>query len=76
MIGAVVKRADEQRTTIDQLSLEELRSIDARFGDDARDVFDFARSAESRDADGGTSKRAVLKQIGQMLEAVGAAPQD
>ena len=72
VIGEVVKLADDKHTTIDQLSLADLRSVNKLFGDDVASVFDFDASVESRDADGGTSRRAVLKQIEQMLQETNA----
>eukprot|EP01108_Squamamoeba_japonica_P008030 TRINITY_DN6992_c0_g1_i1.p1 TRINITY_DN6992_c0_g1~~TRINITY_DN6992_c0_g1_i1.p1 ORF type:complete len:191 (-),score=65.08 TRINITY_DN6992_c0_g1_i1:115-687(-) len=67
IIGSVVKLADDNKTTIDKLSLADLRSIDERFADNVETVFDFDTSVESRNSTGGTSKRAVQQQIENML---------
>lgn len=76
IVGRVVKLADAERTTIDRLTLAQLRAVDARFGDDVARVFDFDASVESRDVDGGTSRRAVALQLEQLRQFVagGSAP--
>lgn len=48
---------------IDKLSLEQYKSIDARFDADVVKVFDFEASVERRTAVGGTAKSAVLAQL-------------
>lgn len=53
---------------IDKISLEQYKSIDARFDGDVFEVFNFEKSVERRDATGGTAKSAVLKQL-KNLEA-------
>lgn len=53
---------------IDKISLEQYKSIDARFDSDVFEVFNFEKSVERRDATGGTAKSAVLKQL-KNLEA-------
>lgn len=49
---------------IDTLSLEQLKTVDARFDDDVRSCLDYERAVELKDAVGGTSRRAVLEQTG------------
>ena len=62
--GECVKLAeDENLSGIDQLTLEQFKKIDSRFGDDVKDVFNFEASVERRTATGGTAKSAVLKQL-------------
>lgn len=48
---------------MDKLSVEQLQSVDARFGNDVLEVFDFEKAVELKSAPGGTSKSAVLEQI-------------
>ncbi|CAK7891688.1 hypothetical protein CAAN1_01S04918 [[Candida] anglica] len=62
--GECVRSAEEFKLSgIDQLSLEQFKKIDERFGDDVTDVFDFEVSVERRTATGGAAKSAVLKQL-------------
>jgi argininosuccinate lyase len=63
IIGRLVRRAEEAGTGLDQLSTEAFREEHSAFGEDVRDVFDWLRSADSRDTDGGTSRRAILAQL-------------
>ena len=65
--GRVVAAAERLAVPMDALSLAQLREVDGRFGDDARDVFDYQRSVEMRHARGGTSRAAVLEQIERLL---------
>ncbi|KAK9347989.1 L-Aspartase-like protein [Lipomyces starkeyi] len=66
--GAVVRLAEVMAVGgIDKLSLEELQSVDARFGEDVRgEVFDYEKSVERRNAIGGTAKSAVLDQVSRI----------
>jgi argininosuccinate lyase len=48
---------------LDALSLEELRSVDARFGPEARAVFDLRSSLERRNLPGGPGGRAVRREL-------------
>lgn len=65
--GECVRAAEEKKLSgIDKLTIEQLKEIDSRFGDDVADVFDFEVSVERRDATGGTAKSAVLKQLANL----------
>ncbi|KAK6454337.1 argininosuccinate lyase [Scheffersomyces xylosifermentans] len=65
--GECVRAAEELKLSgIDKLSLAQFQKIDARFGDDVIDVFDFEVSVERRDATGGTAKSAVRKQLANL----------
>lgn len=61
--GQVVALAEKEGTPMDQLSYEQLREIDERFGKDVVSCFDYEKSVEMRKAKGGTSKSSVLEQI-------------
>ena len=55
--------------SLDQLDGPILRAeVDERFEDDVTDVWNYETSVESRDALGGTSRRAVLEQVTQMRQ--------
>lgn len=61
--GACVRLAEEQKVSIDTLTLEQLQAIDARFGEDVLKVWDYETSVERKMSSGGTAKSSVLKQI-------------
>lgn len=65
--GRAVQLAEDTGRSLADLSADELRTLHPQFGDDVRKVTsDFTNSVESRDAQGGTSKRAVLEQVEAM----------
>lgn len=64
--GAAVRAAEARGVPLSSLSLEELRSLHPSFGPDVEAVWSFERSAESRDAEGGTSRRAVKEQVAKL----------
>lgn len=69
--GECVSKAEELKLSgIDQLTMDQLQAIDARFGPDVKDVFDFEASVERRNATGGTAKSAVLKQLAHLKKEV------
>ncbi len=68
VIGRLVRRAEREGVSLAELSTSAFREEHAAFGDDVRTVFDWARSADSRDSEGGTSRRSVLLQIDRVRE--------
>lgn len=70
--GAAVKMAEDRGTTLFDLTVADLKTIHPLFTDDVASVWDFNRSAEMRDTEGGTSKRAVLEQVVKMNSYVAA----
>lgn len=64
--GRVVAAAEKKGVPMDQLSLEELKGVDARFAEDVMASFDFEASVEKRTVVGGTSRKSVLEQIERM----------
>ena len=61
--GAAVKMAEDKGCELSDLTADELRTIHPLFEDDVSLVWDFQRSAEMRDTEGGASKRSVLEQV-------------
>lgn len=61
--GQVVALSEKTGTPMDQLTYEQLKGVDARFGEDIAQAFDYEKSVEMRSAKGGTSKESVLEQI-------------
>jgi argininosuccinate lyase len=67
--GAAVRLAEERGVPLDKLRFEDLRPLHPLFGEDvAERVWSFEASCEARDSEGGTSRRAVLEQVGKMRE--------
>jgi argininosuccinate lyase len=63
VVGRLVRRAEEAGVSLSALDLGAFRAEHEAFGDDVLGVFDWARSADARDSEGGTSRRSVLTQI-------------
>jgi argininosuccinate lyase len=59
--------AEEQKVTIDTLTLEQLQAIDPRFEEDVLKVWDYEVSVEQKSLIGGTCKKSVLKQIDDIM---------
>ncbi len=70
LVGRAVKRAEALDVPLGRLPLEEYQAISPEFGEDVASVFDFEQSVERRDVYGGTSRRAVLEQIGELRSAL------
>ncbi|PRW61120.1 argininosuccinate lyase [Chlorella sorokiniana] len=61
--GAAVKLAEDRGCELSALSVADLQGIHPLFADDVVEVWDFQRSAEMRDTEGGASRRSVLEQV-------------
>lgn len=64
--GAAVKMAEDRGCTLFDLTVKDLQTIHPLFADDVVQVWDYNRSAEMRDTEGGVSKRSVLQQVDKM----------
>lgn len=64
--GAAVKMAEDRGCTLSDLTVADLKTIHPLFAEDVVLVWDFNRSAEMRDTEGGASKRSVIEQIEKM----------
>ena len=64
--GAAVKLAEDRGCNLSQLSVADLQGIHPLFADDVTAVWDFNRSVEMRDTEGGTSKRSVMQQVSKL----------
>jgi argininosuccinate lyase len=64
--GAAVRLAETQGIVLADLGVADLRTLHPAFDEDVAAVWDFEQSVERRDAEGGTSRRAVLAQIAQL----------
>ncbi len=66
VVGRLVRKSEESRVSLSELPLDALRAEHDAFEQDVRDVFDWLRSADARDSDGGTSLRAVRDQLDEV----------
>jgi len=64
--GAAVKMAEDRGCALSDLKVDDLKTIHPLFEEDVEQVWDFNRSAETRDTEGGASKRSVLEQVAKM----------
>lgn len=65
--GACVRLAEEQKISLDSLTLDQLQGIDARFEEDVMKVWDYEMSVERKSSIGGTGKDSVIKQIDDIM---------
>ncbi len=63
VIGRLVRRAEERRVPLSDLSLDELRAEHTAFEADVEGVFDWRASTDARNAPGGTSRASVVRQL-------------
>jgi len=63
VVGRLVRRAEEQGVELSALSLGDYQDEHGLFEQDVHDLFDWQRSADARDTDGGTSLRSVRAQL-------------
>lgn len=64
--GAAVKMAEDRGCSLSDLSPADLRTIHPLFEDDVAEVWNFSRSADARDTEGGASKRSLIEQVAKM----------
>lgn len=58
--------AEDRSCALSDLSVADLQSIHPLFAEDVAQVWDFTRSADARDSEGGASKRSVLEQVAKI----------
>ncbi|NIO72192.1 MAG: argininosuccinate lyase [Anaerolineae bacterium] len=63
LVGQAVRRAEESGASLKDLDLADYQAIHPAFTEDVYEVFDFRRSVEARDTEGGTAPDAVRAQI-------------
>lgn len=63
LVGLAVRRAEERRLTLAELTAAELAEVSPAFGADAVQVFSYERSVEARRGQGGTAPEAVRAQL-------------
>jgi argininosuccinate lyase len=71
LVGQAVRRAEELGVSLKTLTLADYQAIHPAFGADVYGVFDFRRSVEARNVEGGTATEAVREQIEQAKKRIG-----
>ncbi|KAL8842765.1 MAG: hypothetical protein Q9176_002401 [Flavoplaca citrina] len=66
--GRVVALAEKMGKGMDELSVEELQGVDARFGGDVKGCFDHEEAVERRGVEGGTGRGRVVEQVRVLKE--------
>jgi len=61
--GQAVQLAEDQGKKLSDVTVDELRELHTAFDDSVTSVWSFENSVESRNAQGSTSRRAVLEQV-------------
>ena len=72
--GAAVRMAEVQALPLNELELDDLRTLHAAFDEDVAAVWSMEASVERRDVAGGTSRRAVEAQIVALRALMQAMP--
>ena len=63
VVGAVVGLAEKAGKALNQLTLEELRSVDETFGEDALETFNLSKAMGRRNLTGAPGTKEVTKQL-------------
>jgi argininosuccinate lyase len=71
VVGSVVALAEQTGKLLSQLSLAELRSVDATFGRDALRVFDLKRAMAKRNLVGAPGTKELVKQLARWRALLG-----
>ena len=64
--GAAVKLSEDRGVPLSSLTVDDLKPLCAAFQSDVDDIWSYEKSAESRDTEGGTSRRSVLEQCAKL----------
>ncbi len=67
-VGILVRRAEERGCSLEDLADEDYQAAHPAFDADVRGVFDWDRSVDSRAAQGGTAREAVVTQLATARE--------
>ncbi len=70
LVGQLVRRVEELGRSLPELSLTEYKAVHPAFTEDVYMVFDFRRSVEARNTEGGTAPAAVHAQIEQAKKII------
>jgi argininosuccinate lyase len=68
--GRVVALAEKTGKRLNELTLEELRSVEIKFGPDARHIFDLPQAMARRNLPGAPGAKEVRKQLQRWHEVL------
>jgi argininosuccinate lyase len=68
--GRAVALAESRKCQLNELTVEDFKSLSEKFSDDIHGVFDFEASVERRESIGGTSRKMVERQISVLRNAL------
>ena len=74
VVGAVVAMAERSGRPLDQLTVEDFRKIDGRFGSDVTGVFNLTRALTRRASIGAPGTAQVRKQLARWKKILAAPP--
>lgn len=63
--------AESRKCQLNELTLEDYKSLNDKFTEDVHSVFDFEASVEKRNAIGGPSRETITRQIEVLRKALG-----
>nr|CAH0112763.1 unnamed protein product [Daphnia galeata] len=63
IVGKAVSMAEDQKKEISELSLQDLQTISSAFDSSVKSIWNYENSVEQYQVAGGTSRRAIQKQI-------------
>jgi argininosuccinate lyase len=73
VVGRMVGWCIENKRALTSLTVDELKTFDPAFGNDALKLFDWQTALAGRDIQGGTGPRSVKAQIKKARKLVGKA---
>jgi argininosuccinate lyase len=71
VVGAVVALAEQSGKPLNQLTLNQLQSVDKRFGRDALGVFNLKRAMDRRNLIGAPGTKEVVRQLAKWRKQLG-----
>lgn len=69
--GRAVALAESKKCGLKDLTVEDFKNLNDKFGDDVKSVFDFEHSVQGRSSIGGTHIKMVERQIDVLRAALG-----
>ena len=70
-VGAVVALAEKAGKALDQVTVEEFKSVDTNFGTDVRGIFELRKAIAQRDLPGAPAAKQVARQLARWEKLLG-----
>ena len=70
-VGAVVALAEKAGKPLDQVTVEEFKSVDTNFGTDVRGIFELRKAIAQRDLPGAPAAKQVARQLARWEKLLG-----